>query len=374
MPARPRDRFCATMPARDEFRRRLAERTTLEPKRLALAVLLATLALACVTVLRPFLAPVAWSLVLCYVTWPVYRIVRRPFGRFRALAALAMVLLVTAALVVPSLWLIKAITDESRIAYQALSTAAANGRPLPPFLRSIPWLGDELQRQVAHWRAEPALIGREISDWMRRSTLRITSVLGRVGRGASELFVTLMTAFFVYRDAGALARSGRRALDRLVGARLDPYLAVAATTTRAVAYGLVVTALAQGLVAGLGYWMIGVDGAVLLGALTGVLSVVPVLGTSLVWGSVALYLIAAGHAWRGIALLAWGLLAVHPTDNVIRPLLISNIAKIPFLPTFFGVIGGIAAFGLIGAIIGPVVLAIALALWRDWTGRDPVAP
>ncbi len=345
----------------------------LESKRLALALLIAALALACVVVLRPFLAPIAWSLVLCYVTWPVYRVVRRPFGRFRALAALAMVLLVTAALVLPALWLIKAVTDESRVAFQALSAAAANGRPLPQSLRAIPWLGDELQRQVAHWRAEPATIGREIGNWMRRSTLQLTSVLGRVGRGASELLVTLMTAFFVYRDAGALARSGRRALDRFVGTRLDPYLRVAATTTRAVAYGLVVTTVAQGLVAGFGYWMVGVEGATLLGALTGVLSVVPVLGTSLVWGSVALYLIAAGHAWRGIALLAWGLLAVHPTDNLIRPLLISNIAKIPFLPTFFGVIGGIAAFGLIGGIIGPVVLAIALALWRDWVERDPVA-
>jgi predicted PurR-regulated permease PerM len=346
----------------------------LESKRLALALLIAALAFACVLVLRPFVAPVAWSLVLCYVTWPVYRIVRRPFGRFRSLAALAMVLLVSAVLVLPSLWLIKAITDESRIAFQSLSTAAANGRPLPQSLRSIPWLGDELQRQVARWQAEPATIGRELGNWMRRSTLQITSVLGRVGRGASELFVTLLTAFFVYRDAGALARSGRRALDRLVGGRVDPYLQVAATTTRAVAYGLLVTSVAQGLVAGLGYWMVGVEGAALFGALTGVLSVVPVLGTSLVWGSVALYLIAAGHAWRGIALLAWGMLAVHPTDNLIRPLLISNIAKIPFLPTFFGVIGGIAAFGLIGAIIGPVVLAIALALWRDWIGRDPLAP
>ena len=346
----------------------------MEPKRLALALLAAALALACAIVLRPFFAPLAWSLVLCYVTWPVYRIVRRPFGRFRTLAAFAMVLLVTAALVVPSLWLIKAVTDESRIVFKALSTAAANGRPLPQSLRSIPWLGDELQRQVAHWRAEPALIGREISDWMRRSTLRITSVLGRVGRGASELLVTLMTAFFLYRDAGALGRGVRRTLDRIAGARLDPYLAVAATTTRAVAYGVVVTAFAQGLVAGLGYWMIGVEGAALLGALTGVLSVVPVLGTSLVWGSVALYLIAAGHAWRGIALLAWGMLAVHPTDNVIRPLLISNIAKIPFLPTFFGVIGGIAAFGLIGAIVGPVVLAIALAAWRNWIEPDAPPP
>ena len=338
-----------------------------------LVLLIAALALACVTVLRPFLAPLAWSLVLCYVTWPVYRVLRRPFGRHRSVAALAMVLLVTAALVLPALWLIMSIGDEGRIVFKALSTAATNGRPLPQSLRSIPWLGDELQRQVAHWRAEPAQIGREISDWMRRSTLRITGVLGRVGRGASQLLITLMTAFFVYRDAGTLARSARRTLDRLAGTRLDPYLAVATTTTRAVAYGLVVTAFAQGLVAGLGYWMIGVEGATLLGALTGVLSVVPVLGTSLVWGSVALYLIAAGHAWRGIALLAWGVLAVHPTDNVIRPLLISNIAKIPFLPTFFGVIGGIAAFGLIGAIIGPVVLAIALALWRDWIERDPVA-
>ncbi|HUY84629.1 MAG TPA: AI-2E family transporter, partial [Steroidobacteraceae bacterium] len=164
-----------------------------------------------------------------------------------------------------------------------------------------------------------------------------------------------------------LLRRGRRALERFAGSRLDPYLAIAATTTRAVAYGMIVIAFAQGLIAGLGYWMVGVDGAALLGALTGLLSVIPVLGTGLVWGSVGLYLLAAGHAWRGIALLAWGVLAVHPTDNLLRPLLISNVAKIPFLPAFFGMIGGMAAFGLIGAVIGPVVLAIGLTLWRGWT-------
>ena len=325
----------------------------------------------CVVVLRPFLSSIAWALVLCYVTWPAYGLVRRPFGRFATPAALAMVLLATAAVVLPALWLIKAVTNETALAYRALTAVAATEHPLPQFLRAIPWLGDELQRQIDNWRAEPALIGREIAEWLQRSTLQVTAVLGRLGRGAAKLLITLLTAFFLYRDGDGLRRQGRRALDRIAGARLDPYLAVATSTTRAVVYGLIVTTFAQGLVAGLGYLLVGVEGAALLGALTGLLSVVPVLGTSLVWGSVGLYLIAAGHAWRGVAMLAWGFLIVHPVDNVLRPLLISNIAKFPFLPTFFGVIGGIAAFGLIGAVIGPVVLAIGLNLWRAWSEGGP---
>ena len=105
----------------------------------------------------------------------------------------------------------------------------------------------------------------------------------------------------------------------------------------------------------------------LLGAITGVLSVVPVLGTTLVWGPLGVYLLVTGHIWKGIILLLWGMLLVHPTDNVLRPLLISNATHVPFIIVMFGVIGGLAAWGLVGIFVGPIVLAIGLSIWRNWT-------
>jgi predicted PurR-regulated permease PerM len=105
---------------------------------------------------------------------------------------------------------------------------------------------------------------------------------------------------------------------------------------------------------------------VLLGALTAAASIVPVVGTLLVMAPASLALFATGHLWPALGLIAWGTLLVHPVDNVLRPLLISNATKLPFLLVMFGVLGGLAAFGLIGVFIGPIALALAVAVWREW--------
>ena len=110
----------------------------------------------------------------------------------------------------------------------------------------------------------------------------------------------------------------------------------------------------------------GISATVLLGALTGILSVVPMVGTGVVWGSLSIYLAVKGHLWKVVILAVWGLLLVHPTDNTLRPLLISNATRVPFLLVMFGVLGGMAAFGLVGALVGPIILAMGLAVWREW--------
>jgi predicted PurR-regulated permease PerM len=159
-------------------------------------------------------------------------------------------------------------------------------------------------------------------------------------------------------------------MGRFFGDRLDPYVATMATMTRSVVYGLIVTAFAQGLVAGIGYAIVGISASILLGALTGLLSVVPMVGTGVVWGSLSVYLAVTGHLWKAVILAVWGLLLVHPTDNVLRPLLISNATRVPFLLVMFGVLGGMAAFELVGAFVGPIILAMGLAAWREWAMEE----
>jgi predicted PurR-regulated permease PerM len=136
--------------------------------------------------------------------------------------------------------------------------------------------------------------------------------------------------------------------------------------TKAVLFGFLVTAFAQGLIAGIGYGLLGIHGFVLLGAITGILSFIPLLGTAVVWGGLAANLLLTGHIAKGIMLMLWGLLLVHPTDNVLRPLLISNATHVPFVLVMFGVIGGIVTFGLVGLFVGPVILAIGFSILREW--------
>jgi predicted PurR-regulated permease PerM len=158
-------------------------------------------------------------------------------------------------------------------------------------------------------------------------------------------------------------------LQRFVGARVERYLSAAGATTKAVVYGLILTALAQGTLAGLGYWMAGVHAPVLLAVLTAVIALVP-FGAPLVWGSLGVWLLLTGHSAAGLGLLLWGMLVVSWIDKLVRPMVISSASHVPFLLVMFGVLGGVAAFGLIGLFVGPVVLAIVMALWREWLERS----
>ena len=137
---------------------------------------------------------------------------------------------------------------------------------------------------------------------------------------------------------------------------------------RRVVYGLLLAAFAQGLLAGLGYWVAGVNAPAFWGAATALIALIP-FGAPLIWVSIGLWLLLRGDVGAGIGLLLWGALAISWIDNLVRPLIISGVAKIPILIVLCGVLGGLAAFGLIGLFVGPVILAVLLELWREWTAK-----
>lgn len=325
---------------------------------------------ACLAILRSFLALITWAAILAYVSWPLYRLARRPFGRFENAAAFFMTVLLTCAVILPALWLLILVSDELIAGYKSL--AAYLGQTplvLPEFIRGIPWIGEQVQQQIDRLSDEPAALGNRMAGWLLSWSHEISGLLGNLGRSIGKLFLVMFTLFFFYRDGDYLLRQTRLIIERVFGDRLDSHIATAGTMTRAVLYGFLATALAQGLMAGIGYAILGIHASVLLGVLTGVLSPVPVLGTAVVWGSVAIYLLTIGHLWKGIILIAWGALLVHPTDNVLRPLLISNVTHVPFIIVMFGVLGGLTTLGLVGIFVGPITLAIGLATWHDWASR-----
>ena len=341
------------------------------PKRFGLMLLAIALGIACLAVLWPFTSVIAWSAILAYVSWPVYQLMRRPFGRFRGAAAFCMTLVVTCAVILPALWLLVLIAGELVSAYRSFEPLLAEKTlVLPEIIRRIPWFGEQLQQQLDHFSVEPGGLGEQVATWARSWTREITALAGGVGRRVGNLFLVMFTVFFLYRDGDSILVQLRRVVTKAFGSRLEAYVSTAGSMTRAVLFGFLTTAVVQGLVAGIGYAILGIRGSVLLGAITGVLSFVPFLGTALVWGSLAAYLLLTSHVVKGVILLVWGLLLVHPIDNVLRPLLISNATHVPLVVVMFGAIGGIAAWGLIGVFAGPVVLAIGLAIWREWAAED----
>jgi predicted PurR-regulated permease PerM len=337
---------------------------------LLLAVLLVGLALLCLMILSPFIAPIVWAGILAYASWPLYRHLRRLLHGYRTLAALLMTLILACVVVVPVLWILVLVQGELTSAYQALTKYLAQGpQAVPRFLARIPWVGEKIQDTMDRYSTDPSELTQELSAWLLGWASELGHVMSSVGRNLVKLTLTLLTVFFFYRDGETIAAQADHVVEGFFGDRLNPYVVTAGKMTRAVVYGLLITAITQGVLAGIGYWVVGLAAPVLLGALTGILSIVPLVGTAIVWVPIGIYLLSVGLVWKGIIMLTWGAVLVHPADQVLRPILISSATHVPFLIVMFGALGGLQAFGLIGLFTGPVVLAIAMAIWREWTLR-----
>jgi len=349
---------------------------TILTRRIILTLLLGALVLLSYLVLRLFLVPIAWASILAFLTWPAYRQVRRVLPGGDTLSALVMTALLIAAVILPVSWLMVLLRGEVAGAYAAVVQLVGRGPyALPDWLAQLPWLGDWLSQLLESWGRDPAALRGWIGGWMEARTGEILNIVGDVGRNAGKLAFALFTVFFLYRDGESLVRQARRVLRRFLGKRVESYIAAAGAMTKAVVWGLVATALAQGALAGLGYWWAGLDAPVLLGAVTALVAMLP-FGAPFVWGAIGGWLLLNGELTAGVGLLLWGGLVVSWIDNLIRPLVISSATRIPFLLVLFGVLGGLAAFGLIGLFLGPVILAVLVAVWREWleeAGGEPPA-
>lgn len=335
-------------------------------RRLILIALLGTFVVLASAVLYRFVIPVAWAAILAYVTWPAYGRMCRMMAGQRTLSAMIMTLLLAAVFVLPLMGLFVLLRSELPLLYKTLTERLAQGQvPIPGFVRDLPYVGaalDEYLRRMAH---NPQEVRAQFEQLLRNSTDEVGQVIGGVGRNLAKFAFALLTLFFLYRDGEKVFEQLRRVLQRFLGQAVDGYLAAVGGTTRAVVYGLVLTALAQGLLAGLGYWGAGITTPVLLGAVTALIALIP-FGTPVVWGGAAAWLLLTGQTWEGIGLALWGVLVVSWVDNLIRPIVISQATRIPFLIVMFGVLGGVTTFGLIGLFVGPVILAVLMAVWREW--------
>ena len=341
-------------------------------RRTVLAGLLGGLLVAGFVVLRPFLAAVAWAAILTYVTWPLHlRVLRWLHGR-RTWAALVMTIFLTLVLGMTLLWLGLLLRNEGVAAVREAAALLQTGVRLPEPILNIPWLGPWLQQRLIELSGDRSAWGAPLSEMADQWGGRAVRMIGDFGLNALRLGISLLTAFFLFRDGDRVLIELRRVLHGLLGDRAHAYFLAVGDTTRAVVYGLLAAALAQGMLAGLGYWAAGVRAPVFWGAATVLVALIP-FGAPVVWGSIGAWLVVKGQVAAGIGLLLWGTLAVSWIDNLVRPLVISGVAKIPFLLVLFGVLGGLAAFGLIGLFVGPVILAILLALWREWA-TDSVRP
>jgi predicted PurR-regulated permease PerM len=334
-------------------------------RRLISVVLLGGLVVLGFRVMEPFIVPVVWAAILAFVTWPAYeRLVRACHGR-SILASLILTTAVSVAVIAPIAWLAVVLRIELIHIYQELQTWLAGGLRLPPALLKLPVIGDQLREITEHAAQDPHTLGLELRKVTDRSFEQIAHVIGGITRNAIKLILTVVTLFFTYQRGKRVAGQLAQALEQVLGPRVHNYLTAIEQTVKAVVYGLVLAALVQGVLVGLGYWLAGTGAPVFLAALTTVSGLIPFAAPA-VWGGVCVWLFMKGNTVAAVGLLIWGGIIMGWTDHIVRPFLISREAEIPFLLVMFGVLGGLAAFGLVGLFVGPVILAVLLAIWREW--------
>lgn len=337
--------------------------------------LIAVLALAvgCLLVLRPFLSSLLWAAILVYSTWPAYRFLRE---RTKLSPGWAAGVMVAAEFLLIGLPLVFATPTKRedieglRASVEALLTQGMPG--LGDWLGRLPLVGRYLQPWFEGLDTGIAGLAELVQPYAGTLAQGLLSILLAVLSGLAELLVAIFLAFFLYRDGPAIAARGEAALARLAGGRTRHLVVLTGDVTRGVVYGLLGTAVVQGIMTTFGLWLSGVPRPVLLGVVAGVISIFPV-GAPLVWIPATLWLFSQGSIGWAIFLGLYGTFGISSADNVIRPWLISRGADLPLLLTLLGALGGVFAFGFLGLFLGPVLLAVGFTLLKDWAAEG-VAP
>ena len=312
--------------------------------RLLVQILLLVLFGASFWVMAPFWSAMFWGAVLAFASWPLMRLLTRWLNGRESLAAALLTLGWMLLVAVPLVWLGFNLADHVR----------DDGLPqAPTWLAAVPLVGGRLvgiwnsidQQGAAMIVAVKPYLG-QVGNWLLARSAQI-------GGGILELTLSIVFVFFFYRDGPRLAMFVHRLLERLIGDRAGYYIELVAGTVQRVVNGVIGTAAAQAILALIGFLIAGVPGALVLGIVTFLLSLIP-MGPPLVW--------IPATAW-----LAWGTLIISGVDNVLKPYLISRGGTLPLVIVLLGVFGGLIAFGFIGLFIGPTLLAVAYSLLTDWS-------
>jgi predicted PurR-regulated permease PerM len=343
------------------------ERTRSIIERWVSTAAVAVLALACLLILRPFISAALWAAILCFTTWPLFIRLKANLGERPAIAASLATLVLSAIIIAPVAILVNRLSGNVADIIDTTRKFIHEGPAAPPaWLASLPVIGSRL---AAYWRLLSESSANRFSEIVKWLPTLQQAVLGSgraLAAGVFQIVLSLLMVFLFYRHGEAAANRLTFTIHRIGGSEGNHLLDVAGTTMRAVVYGVLGTALLQGVLAGAGFMVAAVPGAALLGFFTFVVAVIPG-GPLLVAAPAVFWLYHRGSAEWAIIIAVW-ILIVGNLDNVLRPFLISRGgADTPLVLVILGVLGGAMAFGLIGLFLGPTLLAVGYSMFDEWS-------
>ena len=346
----------------------------------AFLVLLVAVSLAFAWIVWPFFGAVLWGVILAIVFTPLYRRLLRSMRQRRTLAALATLVIILVLVILPLTLVTALLVQEGAGVYERIQSGEFDlGRYFQQAYNALPaWITSLLDRFEL---TNLGLVQERLSAALKKSSQFLAGQALNLGQNTLNFvlssFVMLYLLFFLLRDGDALVECIRAAIP------LDPeqLRTLASRFTgviRATVKGTLVVAVVQGALGGLIFWLLGIHAPALWAALMALLSLLPAVGTGLVWLPVAIYLLATGATWQGIVLIVYGVLVIGLVDNVLRPILVGKDTRMPDYVVLISTLGGIAIFGINGFVIGPVIAAMFIAVWgmlsASRPGFKPVRP
>jgi predicted PurR-regulated permease PerM len=331
----------------------------------AFIVILLTLLWLVFSVLEPFWADFIWALILALTLYPVFSRLKNLLRGRGGLSALVLTFLVFISLVLPGSFILINLGQEAKDAYHALSKISISDKGL---LLAEKIRNSGLQPYLERWGIQPeqteALIWNGISSGLRDVPKiigeRVSAIFKNLAIFGIHLLFVMVALFFFFRDGPRYARFivGLLPLERAYQERA---VGAFSKTVTAVVRGMLVTALAQGILAGAGFTVVGLPVPILLGLLTAINSFIPFLGAASVWLPASIWLIVQEEFLKGIGLGLYGLLIISIIDNFIKPMIIGESTKIPVFLLFFTILGGLKVYGVLGIFLGPIILSLGMA-------------
>jgi predicted PurR-regulated permease PerM len=316
-----------------------------------------------------FVVPVLAALVIAFASWPLYRRLLVGVEGNRTVAAAIAILAILGFIVVPIAIAGSYAVHEIREWIGWAFATNRNGAPTPVWIATLPIVGEWLNEQWIKHIGHPGAIGELIQIVSGANIGSIYRAVLAAGGGAFSLLLTLLfmliALFFTYRDGEYFASQVDTVGERIFPTRWERISRVVPATISSTVTGMTLIAIGEGVVLGVAYWIAGVPSPVTLGVITGIMALIPG-GAPLSFTLVSLYLVSSGSPIAGVSLFAWGSIELFIVDKTLRPKLVGGPIKLPFLPTFFGLIGGVKTMGFLGLFIGPVLMALLVAIWREW--------
>jgi predicted PurR-regulated permease PerM len=328
---------------------------------------LAFVGIGCAIILWPFGTSLIWAAIIVFSTWPVFRRAERMLGGRRSAAAALMTLLAAALLLAPVALLVNHLAEQVAGLISLIQQWLEAGPPQPPdWVATVPLIG---KRAFERWQGlaqDHAAFTAALTPYLKTGRDLLLSLGASIGSGIGRLLLSLIVAFFLYCHGESIVRRLNAALFRVGGARAGRLGAVAGEMVRGVVYGVLGTNLIEAILAGIGFWIVEIPGALLLGTLCFFFSLVP-LGPTLIWLPAAIWLVSRGETGWAIFLGAYSFFVFTILENVLRAYLVGRSSEMPMILILLGMLGGVFTFGLLGLFVGPTLLAIGYALFDEWS-------